>query len=64
VDEWVRQQEAISEAALQEQSGVDSATMTAILRHAEVLPDAAAPLSARQILLLRSLFRGEATSHE
>lgn len=56
VDEWVRQQEAISSAALQVRDGADSDMMTAILRRAKVLADAAPTLTPQQIDFLRSLF--------
>ncbi|MGZ4524853.1 MAG: hypothetical protein ACXVX7_00050 [Mycobacterium sp.] len=43
VDEWVRQQEAISLKAFQTRGEAESDTMTAILRRAKVLADAAPP---------------------
>jgi hypothetical protein len=62
IDDFIRQQEAISEAAHQERVGqpVDSETMTAILRRAKVLADAAPPLTSQQVLLLRSIFANRA----
>lgn len=56
VDEWVRHQEAISSAALQFRDEADSDTVTATLRRAKVLADAAPSLTPQQIDLLRSLF--------
>jgi hypothetical protein len=41
VDEWIRQQEAISTAALQFRDEADSDTLTAILRPAKVVANAA-----------------------
>jgi hypothetical protein len=62
LDDWLRHREAATQSVPREpvDDNGDAEVMTAILRRAKVLADAAPPLTAEQALLLRHLMRDTA----
>jgi hypothetical protein len=61
LSDWLRQRESATQSV---QRGLDrtgdAEAMTAVLRRAKVLADAAPPLTSQQVLLLRSIFANRA----
>jgi hypothetical protein len=62
LDDWLRHREAATQSVPREpvDGNGDAEVMTAILRRAKVLADAAPPLTSQQVLLLRSIFANRA----
>jgi hypothetical protein len=62
LDDWLRHREAATQSVPREpvDDNADAEVMTAILRRAKVLADAAPPLTSQQVLLLRSIFANRA----